>query len=156
MNAPFLTIGIILLLQGLAMVFDEFYFHRRRGLGIWESVGHPIDTLFYGLAFVIPLFLDQMLHAMLWLAIAILSCLIITKDEWIHTKQCRGGENWLHSILFILHPLSMIAAWYLWQWREQGNSLARFVLYGHSSIVFCFMAYQIIYWGKRHGQTKSR
>jgi len=31
--------------QGAAMVVDELYFHRRRGLGACERIGHPLDTM---------------------------------------------------------------------------------------------------------------
>ena len=42
-------------LQALAMVFDEFYFHRKRGLPKWERLGHPIDTFFVLLSLGVPL-----------------------------------------------------------------------------------------------------
>ena len=32
-------------LQAMAMVVDEGWFHRRRGLPRWERLGHPLDTL---------------------------------------------------------------------------------------------------------------
>lgn len=31
-------------LQALTISIDEFWFHRRRGLPIWERIGHPMDT----------------------------------------------------------------------------------------------------------------
>ena len=43
-------------LQGLAIFFDEFYFHHRRGLGKWEKVGHPLDTLTVLMAYLFLLF----------------------------------------------------------------------------------------------------
>ncbi len=41
----FYFLAVPFALQGLAILVDEFYFHRRRGLPIWERWGHPLDTL---------------------------------------------------------------------------------------------------------------
>lgn len=129
-------------LQGLAMSADELYFHRGRELRRWERLGHPLDTLVYGCCFAFLCVATPSEHN-LWIyaALAIGSCLLITKDEWQHKELCAGVENWLHSILFILHPVVLIAAGVVW-W--QGGSQANLQII--SSVIGVFFIYQLIYW----------
>jgi len=50
----------------------------------------------------------------------ILSLASITKDEWIHQKHCSGAELWVHSMLFILHPMTLFIAGGLWPLSQPG------------------------------------
>lgn len=102
-------------LQGLAMGFDEFVFHRQRVLPRHEWMGHALDTSVFLACLACPLLLAPM-PANLWLygMLAVASCLLITKDEFIHQRLCPGGEHWIHAILFILHPIVLIATAFLW------------------------------------------
>jgi hypothetical protein len=123
-------------LQAFLMFFDEFYFHRRRDLPRWERWGHPMDTA----AFIFPFILLIFGAPLLWFSItAGFSCLFITKDEWIHRKHCSGTENWLHAVLFIIHPLVFVSAWM--SREEVFPFLPWFVLFSAT-----FMIYQIYYW----------
>jgi hypothetical protein len=107
------------LIQGVLMLIDEFYFHRRRGLGPWERVGHPVDTLsvilVYGLMLVWPPTEGAVAVAA---ALSVFSCLLVTKDEFVHSKECEPLENWIHALLFVLHPLVLISAFLLWPLRH--------------------------------------
>jgi len=133
-----------LLLQGLFMTVDEFYCHRRRPLRKWERIGHPVDTFFFSLCFVFLWFATPSENA-LWIygGLAVVSCLLITKDEWQHLELCSGFENWLHAILFILHPVVLIWSGYLW-WT--GNPAAPFVLAVTLAVTILFFIYQTVYW----------
>ncbi len=135
-------------LQGVMMFVDEFYFHHRRGLSKWEKVGHPLDTLSVllptGFALILP-FSDQM--AGIYLGLASLSCLFITKDEFVHHKESPALEHWLHSLLFLLHPILFILMGYSWSqsWSWPiGHSFFFFQIYFF--LVLVFMVYQIIFW----------
>lgn len=129
----------IWILQGVAMFFDEFYFHHKRGLKKWESLGHPIDTLFFLLCFIYTLIASK--ESILgFIILSFVSTIFITKDEFIHAKECDGAENWLHSMLFIIHPLSLIALYYAWQKGFENIILIQ------SLIIFAFGLYQLIYW----------
>lgn len=120
-------------LQALAMLVDEGWFHRRRGLPRWERIGHPLDTL----TFVICLgWLLAGGSAHGYLALAVGSTLFVTKDEPIHAQRCSAGEHWLHAALFVLHPL-VLAAFYC---------LPAPVLVGQLAVTLAFLAYQVIYW----------
>ena len=102
-------------LQGLAMAVDEFGFHRRREVPRWEWLGHLLDTLVFLGCLAIPLLLPPAAHWIrLYAALAAASCLLVTKDEWVHQRLCSGAEHWLHALLFILHPVVLIAAGLLW------------------------------------------
>src|SRR5215211_458148 len=91
-------------LQMLCMAFDEFYFHWRRTLPRWERLGHPLDTLTVLISWVFILVVEpSAISIAIFIALGLVSCLFVTKDEWIHTRMCDGGENWLHAVLFILH-----------------------------------------------------
>ena len=135
--------------QGILMFFDEFVFHHRRGLKKWERIGHPIDTVF----FLIPFLYTQLFsNHYIFVALCIFSSLLITKDEFVHTEECEGRENWLHAVLFIFHPVALFGLWMAWQ-----NSLNTIIIM-QAIIIFLFMLYQIIYWNFMQGyphETKS-
>jgi hypothetical protein len=122
-----------LVLQGGFMAVDEFYFHFRRELPKWERLGHPLDTFFYILALFI-IWSNGL--SSLAIAAAVVSTLLITKDEIVHAKTCSGGEQWLHAILFILHPICLIFAFL---------SVGEWSLY-ILSVLILFLVYQIYYW----------
>jgi len=142
MQALILTIWIS---QGVLMFFDEFIFHRRRELGKWERLGHPIDSLFFLLPFIYTQFFK---NEYVFIILSIFSCILITKDEIVHSEECLPLEQWLHSVLFIIHP---IALYFLWEaWKNELHSLIQV----QSVIIFIFMLYQYFYWniykGTRH------
>lgn len=131
------------LLQGLILFIDEFFFHRKRGLPLWEIVGHPLDSLSVVVCYGYLYFFDYgPTTAVIYILLAIFSCVLITKDEVIHAAQASARENWLHSLLFILHPVPLIGAGLLW---AANTEKLMFGLMG--AFVFSFMAYQIFYWG---------
>ncbi len=102
-------------LQGAAMTVDEFGFHRRREVPRWEWLGHMLDTLVFACCLAIPLLLPpEARWVRLYAALAAGSCLLVTKDEALHKRLCSAGEHWLHAVLFILHPVVLIAAALLW------------------------------------------
>jgi hypothetical protein len=124
------------------MFVDEFYFHEKRGLPKWERIGHPLDTIsvlaVFGYCLLVP-FAES--AVVLFFALALGSCLLITKDEWVHQREaCPPFEAWLHSVLFILHPLVFFGAYSLWA------SGARNYLLIQSLIVSIFLGYQILRW----------
>jgi ubiquinone biosynthesis O-methyltransferase len=130
------------LLQGLAMAFDEFYFHRQRGLGKWEIIGHPLDTISVLACFLFVLNAPYSpANLFIFIGLSAFSSLLITKDEFVHAQLCKGNEHWLHSILFILHPLSFLSTAIIWQ---QGLDLRPVALVSFG--VAAFLVYQILFW----------
>ena len=129
------------LLQGALMTVDEFYCHRRRVLRPWERLGHPVDTLVFGLCLLFLYFSDvDKSNLRIYVGLSVFSCLLITKDEWQHGELCTGFENWLHAVLFLLHPVVLGWAGFLW-WTG-----AREFLFLVLVMVFGFFVYQILYW----------
>ena len=141
MEAPLIYLPA--LLQGGAMVVDEGVFHRRRGLGRWERLGHPIDTLsvaaVYAWLLAVPVGAPAAIPG--FLAIAIGSCLLVTKDEPVHARVCGAGEQWLHAVLFLLHPIAFGAAFFVA--RGAGS---RWFLVGTLAATVAFGAWQLLYW----------
>ncbi|MBC7754921.1 MAG: hypothetical protein H7Z71_11835 [Moraxellaceae bacterium] len=129
-------------LQAVAMFFDEFYFHRKRGLPLWERIGHPFDTLTV-LSCYLFIFYAAPTDANLkiYIALCAFSSLFITKDEFVHTERCEARENWLHAVLFVLHPVTFLAAGLIWK----QNTYPEFLLV-QPIVTFLFMLYQILYW----------
>ncbi len=133
-------------LQGALMALDEGYCHRRRGLPRWERLGHPIDTLvtascYAWIAFVSP---DRPHALAVYVGLSVVSCLVITKDEPVHSKLCGPFESWLHSVLFVLHPTVLLSLALMWlaggpQWSFQVLLAA----------TLGFAAYQVLYWSRR-------
>ena len=133
-----ISLMILLFLQGTVILIDEFYFHFRREVPKWERLGHPLDTLFL----VLPLGLLALIPALsgeVYLGLSVFSCLFITKDEWVHKTYCSAFENWLHALLFILHPLVLLSAWNA---HAENTQIIFWVL----PPMGVFLIYQIIYW----------
>ncbi|MDB6081373.1 MAG: hypothetical protein JWO53_645 [Chlamydiia bacterium] len=146
-------------LQAIAISFDEGYFHYQRGLPKWERIGHPIDTLSLLLCLMAALWLPfTEFNMKVYIGLAIISCLMVTKDEFVHKHHCPGAENWLHACLFILHPITLIVAGFIWP-VVQGADVPAWVSYWLDSPLFLkdflliqvvlialFFFYQIIFW----------
>ena len=134
-------------LQGLAMFVDEFYFHRKRGLPPWEVWGHPVDTLCFLVCF---LFLNRyeanLSNLHIYCILSSISCLVVTKDEFVHSKLCTRGEMWLHSVLFVLHPLVLISAGSMWWFASEFSGETVQFISMQSYLISGFMLYQILYW----------
>lgn len=128
------------ILQGIFMSIDEFYFHRKRFLPRWEVIGHPLDTLSTLMVLGIPLiFPYQSKSLFIYTCLAVFSCILITKDEFVHANYCAKAELWLHAVLFILHPIIFFCTYILWS-----QKMGLHFLYFQFGIVFLFMIYQII------------
>jgi hypothetical protein len=134
-------------MQGLVLGLDEFHFHYRRGLGLWERWGHPVDTLSVILPIAITCFKPASAPwTDLFVIISAGSCLLITKDEWLHAKEAPPMEHWLHALLFTLHPWVFVSAWFSWGIHP---ALLRVQL---TTLLF-FLLYQLFWWcGLRKGE----
>lgn len=129
------------ILQVLLMSVDEFL-HHKRGLGRWERIGHPLDTM----TVLIPLTFIATYDYSDWsfpiyLVLSIFSCLFITKDEFIHSEVCGKLESWIHSLLFILHPLIFLCAGLIW--KNDPSDLFLTIL---PVLTGLFLIYQIMRW----------
>jgi hypothetical protein len=129
------------LVQTALMAIDEGWFHRRRGLPRFERLGHPVDTASVALAYAwlaaVP---PTRGHAAVFAALALASCLTVTKDEWIHARVCTPGEHWLHALLFVLHPIALAGFGVLW-WTHHRAPVAVAL-----ALTVGFGAYQLIAW----------
>ena len=129
-------------LQAAAMGVDEFYFHRKRRLPRWERLGHPLDTLSVLACYGVTLVSAPTPGALTtYVALAIFSCLFVTKDEFVHAKHCEPREHWLHSLLFMLHPIVLASA--AWLWVQTGF---RALLITQTALTLAFGSYQLLYW----------
>lgn len=133
---------IPLVVQGAAMLVDEGWFHRRRGLPRWERIGHPLDTLTIVACLAWLLASDPANASALpvYVALAVGSCVFVTKDEGVHARLCDGGEHWLHAVLFVLHPIVLATLGIAW-WLGRTDLLAV-----QLAITLAFLAYQVVYW----------
>lgn len=145
-------------LQGLAMAVDEFGFHHHRTVPRWEWLGHALDTAVFLACLVCPLLLTPTWpHLRLFGCMAMGSCLLITKDEFIHQRLCSGGEHWLHAVLFILHPIVLVATGCLWVGLGaaalgRGSTplaLGAWLLLLQALLVSGFLVFQLVYWSRR-------
>ncbi len=147
------------ILQAIIIGIDELWFHRRRGLPRWERIGHPLDTftilVCVGYVLFVPFSKGTLLPYCL---LAALSCLMVTKDEFIHKEHCSGAENWFHAMLFLLHPIALSSAALIWPivhgaetapwiaaWLDRREPLELFLKLQFSAVA-CFMIYQIVFW----------
>ncbi len=154
------VLGILpFILQALVILFDEGYFHIKRGLPKWERIGHPIDTcsvlLCMGFVLFVPFSVKTLI---LYSFLAAVSCILVTKDEFVHKEHCPASEQWLHALLFTLHPMTLISAGFIWPvvqnvevspwistFFNQPKSLHLF-LWGQLATMSLFLVYQIVFW----------
>jgi hypothetical protein len=144
------------IIQGVAILWDELVFHRRRGLPKWEIIGHPIDTLLQLLCMLVPLFLSyKRIHLLIFAALSILSTFLITKDEKIHADLCCWQEHWLHSILFIIHPVVLMTTGLLWSMPDEHFWFFP-ILKIQLLLMTGFFIYQIFYWSIYVPRTRDQ
>jgi putative flippase GtrA len=146
-------------LQALAIGVDEIGFHLKRGLPRWERIGHPLDTLTVLACLLYALWVPYSQAALGgYVALAIFSSLFVTKDEFVHKHHCPAAEQWLHALLFTLHPVVLGAAGCIWvavhnaspppwlaAWLDNPNALRRFLV-AQTGAMGLFIVYQITYW----------
>lgn len=146
-------------LQAVAIMIDEVYFHWKRGLPKWERIGHPIDTLSLLVCMFFVVFVPFSASALnVYCVLAVISCLMVTKDEFVHKHHCPASENWLHALLFLLHPITLTMAGLIWPisqgvevpvwlsaWLDAPAALL-FFLYMQTAVMFLFFLYQVIFW----------
>lgn len=151
------TIPFLFLIHALLMGIDEIIFHRKRNLPLWERWGHPLDTLsFLSCVLFITLFSPSQENLFIFFGLSFFSCLVITKDEWVHHKNCSPREMWLHALLFVLHPFLIGALFFIWPFYHQEESIIiptfSFFEGGELFLPFIifnttlFLFYQIFYW----------
>jgi hypothetical protein len=147
-----LAVVVLFSLQALFMWADEWVYHRRRGLPRWERWGHPLDSVAYLSALVVPALAAPAapwIH--LYIILAIFSCLLVTKDEWVHTEQCAAGEHWVHAVLFLIHPSVLIFVGLSWVSNEA------VALRGSLPVLIgVFACYQIARWSGRRDTPRDR
>jgi hypothetical protein len=140
-HLPFQFFFLPLAVQGTLLLLDEVIFHWKRGLGRWERLGHPLDTLSLFVCFVYALSTPLTERSqLLFFCLALFSCLFVTKDEWVHARECVAGEHWLHALLFCVHPLVLAGLYLAWQREERSWIEMAVVLLG------TFFIYQILFW----------
>jgi hypothetical protein len=156
LNSYWLFIPFVL--QMLVMAADELWFHRKRGLPRWERIGHPLDTLTVVVCLAWILCLPPSHRAVgVFIALAIFSCIFVTKDEPVHKRCCSAAEMWLHAILFIIHPIALACAGLLWPaiwtgsprispWAGQFFGFERTLLIFTCTLIFGFGIYQFVFW----------
>jgi hypothetical protein len=138
--------------QGLVMMVDEFIIHEKRGLPNWERYGHPMDSFTVVAAFLFLLnFPWSPGNQNIYLGLCIFSCLFITKDEFIHQKESSALEHWLHSLLFLLHPVTFWCAALIWK-ENPGHPF----LVVQTIIISTFMVYQILRWSSLWPKLTTR
>jgi len=129
-------------IQGLAMLIDELYFHRKRGLPRWERIGHPLDTLSVLICYsYLALGSKFGFSPEVYLGLSIFSCVLVTKDEFVHQAVCKGSELWLHALLFVLHPVMLYGAYVCS--TDQGLLFYFKLLFVLTALM---LLYQIVYW----------
>jgi hypothetical protein len=107
-----LLLTVPFFLQALFHFFDEFHYHRKREpLPRWELWSHPVDTFGVLLLYSVCLFAPLGTWSVSgFVFLFLLSCFSVTKDEWVHKKHCSSGEQWLHALLFVIHPVTLLFA----------------------------------------------
>lgn len=142
-------IVIPFLVQGLAIFVDEFYFHIKRGLPTWEKLGHPLDSLSVLVVYVFILnFAPSNTNFWIYLGLSSFSCVFVTKDEFVHKDLCSKYELWLHAVLFLLHPIVLALAGFIWFFHQSqpAESFLWSILKIQAAVTGVFMFYQLLYW----------
>lgn len=143
------------MIQAIAIGIDEYVFHLKRGLPKWERIGHPLDTLSVLACLLFVLYVPYFFsYIKFYIGLGILSCLMITKDEFVHKHHCPAAEQWLHALLFVNHSIMITAMGLMWPRLHGSNSPAwlpypailHIFLAVQAFFIFGFLLYQIVYW----------
>ncbi len=154
-----LTALIPFALQLIVIALDEGLFHIRRGLPKWEQIGHPLDTLTVLVCMAYVLWVPFTSSTLIgYFVLASFSTLFVTKDEFVHHAHCPPAEQWLHAVLFTLHPITLTVAGFIWpvvqgvpvtswiaEWLDHPRELHQF-LYAQAVAMTLFLLYQVIAW----------
>ncbi len=143
------------IIQAIVIFLDEWLYHLKRGLPKWERIGHPLDTLSIIACMVFVLVIPyEASWIKFYVALGIFSCLLVTKDEFVHKHHCPAGEHWLHAILFINHSILITAMGFMWPHLSEPGEFLRPFLWSQAALATLFFLYQVIYWNfvyeKRH------
>ena len=155
--APFLLFSAVLSV-------DEMYYHRKRGLPKWERVGHPIDALASAFAWAWIALNDynpnDPTNLYVYIGLVAFACFLSTKDEWIHSELCPPGEQWMHSMMFMLNPTHFFVGGFIWvcapaalstpvgPWQESAQMLYLLIpIYAISN--FFVAISNFVYWHRR-------
>jgi hypothetical protein len=93
----------------------EGVYHIKRGLPKWERIGHPVDTLSFVMCLILVQMASYTTTNLIWyIILSSVSCLLITKDEFVHTHHCEGGEQWVHAVMFVNHSVMLTTLGLLW------------------------------------------
>ncbi len=137
------------LIQAIAIGLDEYVFHLKRDLPKWERIGHPIDTLSVLACLLFVLFIPYSPSMLkVYIGLGIFSCLMVTKDEFVHKHHCPAAEHWLHALLFLNHPVILACTGLLWY---DLHAFAHTFLVFQAVGIGIFFLYQVIYWNFLRG-----
>jgi len=150
------TLRLLLLILGATqaamMLIDEGIFHHRRGLDKFERWGHVADTSLFCIALLVPAFFDpSRISNAVFIVLAIASCLLITKDEWIHAEACEPIEHWCHAMLFVLHGAILVLIGLIWNLQPGAWELRALPV-----AVFFWGLYQHLYWNVYYGRSSHQ
>jgi hypothetical protein len=137
---PALNYWICLGIHALLLAYDDIVLHRRRGLPRWERIGHPIDAAFFSFPIGFVAWMGASASPSIYFILALMSCLIIIKDEWVHVKRINGLEATLHAALFVIHPVTLYTAWELGKTGQTSGLRWTWVA------LLGVVAFQIVYW----------
>lgn len=163
MNPVLVLLMAPFIIQAGLTFFDEFYYHHKRGLPLWERLGHPLDTITVLSCYLFIIYQEPTpKNLAIYIGLAAFSCLFITKDEFIHHENSGAGEQWLHSMLFVIHPIGLtvlLAYWYGGSFTgylspADMGTFQQFIKV-QTIIVSCFLSYQILYWSIPWKKFKS-
>ncbi|MCB0392744.1 MAG: hypothetical protein KDD58_15750 [Bdellovibrionales bacterium] len=105
----------LIILHVIIFHIDEYYFHRKRVLCRKEVLGMFLDGALYLPPLIIASFTS---HSPFWkttfITFSILSCISISKNEWFYNSDLTRPERWVHSLLYILHPILLYSFYQSW------------------------------------------
>ncbi|RHX93798.1 hypothetical protein DLM76_12420 [Leptospira yasudae] len=135
---------------------DEFYFHWKRGLPTWERIGHSIDIVFTIIPYSILIFFEyDQTNLLVYVIFALISCMTVVKDVWVHNRECEASEEFIHGLMSMLHPILLLIPALLWPSFHGGQSsillskdatMFKFFFTAIYIGSFVWLAYNFIFW----------
>ena len=109
------TLLFLIILHVIIFHIDEYYFHRKRALCRKEVLGMFLDGALYLPPLVIASFAPYNdTWNVVFISFAVLSCISISKNEWFYKDDLSLKERWVHSVLYILHPILLYGFYHSW------------------------------------------
>jgi hypothetical protein len=147
-----LFITLTTITHALLFAYDEYFLKRKRNLSVIEINSSLLDGILYiGLVAMTIFTTYSETLSSIYIAVSVLSCLSILKNELIYPLNINRDERIVHACLYVLHPLILYCFYHSWSLNFFHTNMTYWLLQlGYLVLGFKTISYHVIYWHYIH------